>query len=149
MDDNKGIDLITFKLKGQTPIDYSEYVISLYDTHKRLKSNNEVRYLRPMLVKVLSVYVLYGINPESKKAALECIGIKNESRINMLNKELRDLGYIEKHYNTNHMTDYLCSDLENISKYLKSIFFDGAKEKMKENGIDTTNINFKFELTIP
>lgn len=75
------------------------------------------KMLRSKLVTLLSIYIKYGYNSESKDYACELLSLK-KTNLNCLNSELREGGFLIKS-NMNTRDSYLNPELETLSNYYK------------------------------
>lgn len=130
---------------SKTPLDMLEKMLAIYSTYRTI-SGKGVKTLRPQLLKILAVYVMYGYNRESKLLAVNYCGFKDERRIDGLNKELRDAGYIVKDRfkeHDSHLNDDLQVLGEAFPKMMESI------NNLDSNNIKSLKVNIEVDLKFP
>lgn len=128
-----------------SPLDMLEKILSVYSTYYTLSGKGH-KTLRPQLLKALAVYVLHGYNKESKMLAHQYCQLKKGVRIDGLNKELRDGGYLVKHPGNDHknnLNEDLISLGENFPKVIKAI------PKLEKSGINSLKMSINIDLKFP
>lgn len=148
MEDNKKLMAPIYNLPGvssSTPLDMLEKILAVYSTYYILSEKGK-KPLRPQLLKILAIYVLHGFSRESKMLAAEICNLKEHTRIDGLNKELRDAGYLVKDFRNDHKS-YLNDDLKSLSEAFPKLI--SAIPKLKENGINSIDLNVKISLGFP
>ncbi len=95
-------------------LDLLEKIVALYSTY-RVLAGQASNTLKPQLVTVLAIYILRGFNKEAKREATAVLKLKDDTRINGLNKELRDAGYIIRDKGNEHIS-HLNEDLKALGE---------------------------------
>lgn len=108
------MDIYQIEINSKNEFEVLENLVTLYSCYKNL-AGVERKRLRYKLVTLLSIYIKYGYNKESKQKALEQLGVKR-SNLNCLNSELRDGGFLIKS-DMNTRDSFLHPELKELSDY--------------------------------
>ncbi len=103
-------------VKSKNEFEVLKNLITVYSCYKTM-TGQKSKMLRSKLVTLLSIYIKYGYNSESKDYACELLGLK-KTNLNCLNSELREGGFLIKS-NMNTRDSYLNPELETLSNYYK------------------------------
>ena len=139
---------ITYKLpsiNSTSVLDLISKILSQYSTYF-ITSGKGLKPLSPQLIRVLSIYVLFGYDKESKLLAVDLCKLKNDNDINVLNKQLRDAGYLVKSFGNDRIS-YLNEDLKPLSEGLS--YFNKNISKLKNNGVKNLKLSLEFDLVLP
>lgn len=107
-------------VKSKNDLDSLKKTIYIYSCYKALR--DEGKKLRPRLIDLLSLYMKYGYNTETKSKATEIFGVKRAA-IDSMNLELRRAGYLimdKMNQNMSHLND----ELNQLKDY-----FDGLDDE--------------------
>lgn len=103
-------------VKSKNEFEVLKNLITVYSCYKTM-TGQKSKMLRSKLVTLLSIYIKYGYNSESKDYACNLLELK-KTNLNCLNSELREGGFLIKS-NMNTRDSYLNSELETLSNYYK------------------------------
>lgn len=104
-------------IKSKNEFEVLQNLVTVYSCYKTI-SGEKPKMLRPKLVLLLSIYIKYGYNKESKNRACAMLDLK-KIYLNCLNSELREGGFLIK--GTMNVRDsYLNPELEQLSQYYKT-----------------------------
>jgi len=126
-------------------MDLISKILSQYSTYF-ITSGKGLKPLSTQLIRVLSIYVLYGYNRDSKNLAVDICQLKNANDINVLNKQLRDAGYITKSFGNDRIS-HLNEDLKPLSQGISTL--NTNLSELKNKGIKTLKLSFEFDLELP
>lgn len=126
-------------------MDMISKILSQYSTYF-ITSGKGLKPLSSQLIRVLSIYVMYGYNRESKALAVEICQLKNANDINVLNKQLRDSGYIVKSFGNDRIS-HLNDDLKPLSQGISTL--NTNLSELKNKGVKSLKLSFEFDLTLP
>ncbi len=87
--------------------------LSIYTNVKNFDKDDT--FLRPMLIKVLTFYILEGYSLETKGLIMDSLGI-NIKNINQINSELTKKGFLIKDI-MNHRNKFLNPELKKLREY--------------------------------
>lgn len=138
----------TYKLPGITStstLDLLEKILSFYSTYHVI-SGKGFTNLKPQLIELLAIYILKGYNKDSKKLATKMLNLKDSTRINGLNKELRDAGYIVKDKGNEHIS-HLNADLTALG--INFPILDDSIPKLKKKGVDSIRLSIEIDIKFP
>lgn len=138
----------TYKLSSihsTSLLDLIGKMLSVYSAYF-ITSGKGTKPLRPQLIKILSVYVLHGYNKDAKRLATELCDFKDDMRIDGLNKELRDAGYIVKDP-YNDRVNHLNPDLRPLGESLYPLH--KKMHEFKAKGLKSIKISLDFEVELP
>lgn len=103
-------------VKSKNEFEVLKNLITVYSCYKTM-TGQKSKMLRSKLVTLLSIYIKYGYNSESKDYACDLLGLK-KTNLNCLNSELREGGFLIKS-SMNTRDSYLNTELETLSNYYK------------------------------
>lgn len=132
-------------INSTSVLDLISKILSHYSTYF-ITSGKGLKPLSSQLIRVLSIYVLYGYNRESKNLAVEICQLKNANDINVLNKQLRDAGYIVKSFGNDRIS-HLNEDLKPLSEGLNIL--DKNIPELKSKGVKNLKLSLEFDLKLP
>ena len=110
------VEVFKTDVKSKNEFEVLKNLITVYSCYKTM-TGQKSKMLRSKLVTLLSIYIKYGYNSESKDYACELLGLK-KTNLNCLNSELREGGFLIKS-NMNTRDSYLNPELETLSNYYK------------------------------
>lgn len=114
---------LRFECKFDSDLEVIEALVTLYcQRQMMLKKINKMP--RAKLINMLSMYLRYGYNMESKKKLKEIFDEPDMTNINSWNRELRVQGFLIKDFKNENLS-FLNDDLQQIKKY-----YDIAKGKI-------------------
>lgn len=143
------INTPTYNLPGVvtvSPLDMLEKILAVYSTYYIISGKGQKPNLRPQLLKVLAIYVLHGYSKESKALASKSSGLKGLTRIDGINKELRDAGYLIKDAGNDHKA-HLNEDLTALSLNFPKLM--EAVPELSKKGVNSMKMNIGLELKFP
>lgn len=123
------------------PVDYSDELDLLRKVLKVhavvTNIDKDENFLRPMLVKVLSFYILWGYSKETKEIIMDSLEI-TQKNLNQINSELTKKKYLVRDTH-NFRKKYLSKELTMLKNYFlegdyKKVFLVRFKEKKSEAG---------------
>lgn len=132
-------------IDSSSVLDMLGKILSIYSAYFTTSGKGK-KTLRPQLIKIMAVYILYGYNSESKKVASEICGLTDKMRIDALNKELRDSGYLIKSEGNDRIS-YLNPDLAPLGENFKII--NKNISVLKNKGVDSLKLNLEFDIKLP
>lgn len=97
-------------------LDKLKKVVYIFSCHRRVRGEVS-KTLRDKLLLLLSLYIKYGVNSETKIKAADILGI-GKAALNSMNLELRREGYLIKD-KINDRTNHLHKDLEVLKTYVE------------------------------
>lgn len=125
---------IEFPIKCNTDFDFAEKLVSYYCFYFiNEKSQYQGFTLNKTLVTALTVYVIYGFSKESKNMVKDILNYSNLSRVDSINKSLRDRGFLVKNNSGNEHHNEVNDDLKNISRLVNQIRESGIG--LKKSGV--------------
>lgn len=110
------VEVFKTDVKSKNEFEVLKNLITVYSCYKTM-TGQKSKMLRSKLVTLLSIYIKYGYNSQSKDYACELLGLK-KTNLNCLNSELREGGFLIKS-NMNTRDSYLNPELETLSNYYK------------------------------
>ena len=110
------VEVFKTDVKSKNEFEVLKNLITVYSCYKTM-TGQKSKMLRSKLVTLLSIYIKYGYNSESKDYACELLSLK-KTNLNCLNSELREGGFLIKS-NMNTRDSYLNPELETLSNYYK------------------------------
>jgi len=110
------VEVFKTDVKSKNEFEVLKNLITVYSCYKTM-TGQKSKMLRSKLVTLLSIYIKYGYNSESKDYACNLLELK-KTNLNCLNSELREGGFLIKS-NMNTRDSYLNSELETLSNYYK------------------------------
>lgn len=114
---------LRFELNFESDIEIIEALVTLY-CQRRVFRKEISRLPRAKLINMLSMYLRYGYNMETKNKLKDIFGEDDMTNINSWNRELRVMGFLIKDMRNENMS-YLNNDLQQIKTY-----YDIAKGKL-------------------
>jgi hypothetical protein len=110
------VEVFKTDVKSKNEFEVLKNLITVYSCYKTM-TGQKSKMLRSKLVTLLSIYIKYGYNSESKDYACNLLELK-KTNLNCLNSELREGGFLIKS-NMNTRDSYLNPELETLSNYYK------------------------------
>lgn len=110
------VEVFKTDVKSKNEFEVLKNLITVYSCYKTM-TGQKAKMLRSKLVTLLSIYIKYGYNSQSKDYACELLSLK-KTNLNCLNSELREGGFLIKS-NMNTRDSYLNPELETLSNYYK------------------------------
>lgn len=110
------VEVFKTDVKSKNEFEVLKNLITVYSCYKTM-TGQKSKMLRSKLVTLLSIYIKYGYNSESKDYACSLLELK-KTNLNCLNSELREGGFLIKS-NMNTRDSYLNPELETLSNYYK------------------------------
>lgn len=135
--------LVELNVDSTNPINLVENVLEYYTLHS-FNEGGSGKKLRPILIKALALYVLYGVNKSTKKKIVSLCGLKDYNRIDSLTKELRDTGFLKRNVLGNDHKSFLSDELAKLSEIVK-IIVDKSVD-MKKSGDDYVSLQINIKL---
>lgn len=108
------MEVYNLKIKHSNSYELVNYFLSVYAALEGNKNHK----LRPKLVEILSYYVLYGYNDDTKKLIVNIIPNMTLLNLNQINSELQRKGYLLKGVYKDSSRE-LNSTLKTIKKYIE------------------------------
>lgn len=110
-------DIFGFKpIEVPDDLDFLYKCVYLYSCYK-VMAGKVNKPLPPRQNMLLALYILHGVEDETKKMAVEYFD-SNDKHINSLNYHLRENGYLEKH-RFHERKSVLCSSLQQLKDYFE------------------------------
>jgi len=110
------VEVFKTDVKSKNEFEVLKNLITIYSCYKTM-TGQKSKMLRSKLVTLLSIYIKYGYNSESKDYACDLLSLK-KTNLNCLNSELREGGFLIKS-SMNTRDSYLNTELETLSNYYK------------------------------
>jgi hypothetical protein len=125
------MNLYKFEIHSKNEFHVLEDLITIYSCYRTM-TGKSAKMLRAKLVTLLSIYIKYGYNKESKQKACDLLGLK-KTNLNCLNSELREGGFLIKS-DRNTRDSYLNDELHQLSEYYQIKDDAVLPEGLKVNG---------------
>lgn len=114
---------LRFECKFDSDLEVIEALVTLY-CQRQMMLGKISKMPRAKLINMLSMYLRYGYNMETKKKLKDIFNEPDMTNINSWNRELRVQGFLVKDFKNENLS-YLNDDLKQIKQY-----YDLAKGKV-------------------